>query len=117
MGSSRLRIPAAGCAEKPVAFDFLINDELLVTSLEAFLVQRGISTVRRLAERGCAAGGGSNLSVGCALLPRLATAGKHSEGGVHPGCGPAHAGGAWLQRGALESTSTRLTAALHRRKA
>ncbi len=46
MGSSPLRIPAAGCAEKPVAFDFLINDELLVTSLEAFLVQRGISTVR-----------------------------------------------------------------------
>jgi hypothetical protein len=46
VGSSPLRIPAAGCAEKPVAFDFLINDELLVTSLEAFLVQRGISTVR-----------------------------------------------------------------------
>jgi len=40
-------------AEKHVAFDFLINDELLVTSLEAFLVQRGISTVRRGAGGPC----------------------------------------------------------------
>jgi hypothetical protein len=39
---------AAGCcaADTPIAFDFLINDELLVTSLEAFIVQRGISAVR-----------------------------------------------------------------------
>ncbi len=44
--------PAAARADAPIAFDFLINDELLVTSLEAFIVQRGISAVR---VRRCAA--------------------------------------------------------------
>ena len=60
LGSAGLSQRICGCAsggcsraDKPVAFDFLINDELLVTSLEAFMLQRSLSTARRARPRAC----------------------------------------------------------------
>ncbi len=45
----------AARADAPVPFDFLINDELVQTPLETFIVQRGISAVRARRARAPAA--------------------------------------------------------------
>lgn len=47
-GRPRLGAPVCRVrpSDKPVPFDFLINDQLLQVSLEAFLLERSISAVR-----------------------------------------------------------------------
>ena len=43
----RTEPPAPSLVETPIPFDFLLNDELLQSSLHSYLVSRGISAVRR----------------------------------------------------------------------